>query len=158
MHTQHRDELGNYSSVVCIKAMITGMEDSLGEKATAIALIAAGRARGRHVAEQLQLVKKENSLDEITQLVAKALGKDGTRLLILEKIEEMTEGYRVYTKETVCSAGEKPGSERRCTFTLGAVQGVLEAITGHRMRGIHTESVLRGNEHDIFEFTIFRRS
>lgn len=38
-----RPELGKFSSIICFKAAITGMEEALGEKATAIALIAAGR-------------------------------------------------------------------------------------------------------------------
>jgi len=27
-----RQELGNYSSVVCVKAIVTGVEEALGEK------------------------------------------------------------------------------------------------------------------------------
>ncbi len=37
-----RQTLGNFSSIVCFKAAIVGMEDALGERAAAIALIAAG--------------------------------------------------------------------------------------------------------------------
>lgn len=157
MNEPLREVLGDYSSIVCLKAIITGMEDALGEKATAIALIAAGRARGRQIANQLNLASNNYTLEETTRLVAETLGKNGTRLLILDKIEEIGNGYRVYTKETVCSAGEAPGSPRVCTFTLGAVQGVLETITNSRMHGKHTESVLRGGEHDVFEYAIVKR-
>lgn len=41
---------------------------------------------------------------------------------------------------------------RKCTFTLGAVWGALEEITGKRLKGTHTESVLRGGSNDVFEF------
>lgn len=157
MSTVLREQLGDFSSIVCLKAIITGMEDALGEKATAIALIAAGRARGRQLAEQLDLVCGTKSLEEITHLVASALGKEGTRLLLLDRIEALENGFRVYTNETVCSAGESQGSQRLCTFTLGAVQGVLETITNTRMRGVHTESVLRGASHDVFEYAIIKR-
>ncbi|MBL1260897.1 MAG: hypothetical protein COB33_010250 [Thiotrichaceae bacterium] len=156
MNVKLRDELGDYSSVVCLKSIITGMEDALGDKATAIALIAAGRARGRTIAKELDL-SIEQGLDEVTQKVAAMLGKDGTRLMLLKKIEEIEDGFRVYTQETVCSAGEEQGSERRCTFTLGAAQGVLEAITEQRFRGVHVESVLRGGEFDVFEYTLLVR-
>ena len=44
-----REKLGDFSSIVCFKAAITGMEEALGEKATAIALIAAGRSRGKNL-------------------------------------------------------------------------------------------------------------
>jgi hypothetical protein len=53
--TQTRSELGDFSSIVCFKAVITGMEDALGEKATAISLIAAGRTRGKKLAHELGL-------------------------------------------------------------------------------------------------------
>jgi len=148
-----REELGDFSSVVCLKAIITGMEDALGEKTTAIALFAAGRIRGREIAEQLKLSSADYTLDEISQMVASALGKEGTRLLILDRIEKTDSGYRAYTRETVCSAGEAEGSNRKCTFTLGAVQGVLEMVTGMRFHGKHVESVLRGGSHDVFEYT-----
>jgi predicted hydrocarbon binding protein len=147
-----RSELTDFSSIVCLKAIITGMEEALGDKATAIALVAAGRARGKQLAESLGLAGANMSLEDVTSKVAYALGKDGTRLLILDKIEQEGDNYKVYTRETVCSAGEPNGSERQCTFTLGAVQGVLESVTGKRLRGRHVASVLRGDTHDVFEY------
>ncbi len=153
-----RAELGDFSSVACLKAIITGMEDALGEKATAIALIAAGRARGREVIKQLQLTGEQLSLQDLCAKVAVVLGKDGTRLLILHKMEEMDGGYRTYSTDTVCSAGEPlQGSERKCTFTLGVLQGVLEAVYGGRFHGRHTDSVLRGGEFDTFEYELIIR-
>jgi predicted hydrocarbon binding protein len=149
-----RPELGDFSSIVCLKSIITGMEEALGEKATAIALIAAGRARGKKLAEDLGLVGSTSmSLDEITSKIASVIGKEGTRLLVLKKIEQVGDNYRAYTTETVCSAGEPNGSPRQCTFTLGAVQGVLEAVTGKRFRGTHVDSVLRGGEYDVFDYS-----
>jgi len=154
MSITFRDNLGEFSSVVCLKSIITGMEDALGDKATAIALIAAGRARGKGLIEQLGLAGTSLSIEEIGQKIAVALGKDGTKLLILDKLEQDGDVYRAYTKETICSAGEPVGSDRQCTFTLGAVQGALEAITGKRLRGKHIESVLRGGTHDVFEYSV----
>lgn len=147
-----RKELGDFSSIVCLKAMIMGMEDALGEKATAIALISAGRARGRQLAQQLGLKHLDADLNVVTERIADALGSNGTRLLLLHKVERDGDLFRVYTTETVCSAAEEPGSSRRCTFSLGAVQGVLETITGQRLRGVQIESVLRGGDYDLFEY------
>ncbi len=152
MTTQLRENLGDFSSIVCLKAMIVGMEEALGDKATAIALTSAGRARGRRLVEDLNLVGTTSSLDEIAAQMAKALGEEGTRLLILDKIEQNGEELRAYVRETVCSAGEVQGSERKCTFTLGAVWGALEKVTGKRLQGKHVESVLRGGTHDVFSF------
>ncbi|MBD1862598.1 MULTISPECIES: hydrocarbon-binding protein [Trichocoleus] len=151
--TTSREQLGDFSSIVCLKSIIVGMEDALGEKATAISLIAAGRARGKKLAAELGLVNSAVSLEDATSKVAHALGKDGTRLLVLDKIERDGGTIKVYTQETICSAGEPQGSERKCTFTLGAVWGALEAILSKRLQGKHTESVLRGGTHDVFEFT-----
>jgi predicted hydrocarbon binding protein len=146
-----RPKLGDMSSIVCFKAAITGMEDALGEKATAIALIAAGRSRGKNLANELSLAKL-NSLEEVAKKISSALGKDGTRLCTVEKITKIGGVIKVYTSETLCSAGEPEGSERKCTYTLGAVWGALEQTLGKRLQGKHTESVLRGGNYDVFEF------
>ena len=153
MTTAQRPELGDFSSIVCLKAIITGMEDALGEKATAIALIAAGRARGKKLVKELGLTNSSISLDEAASKLNAAIGKDGTRLCKVDKIVEDGDAIKVYTSETVCSAGESQGSSRSCTFTLGAVWGAMEQFTGKRLQGKHTESVLRGSSYDIFEFT-----
>ena len=47
---QLRTELGDFSSIICFRALVVGTEEALGEKAAAIALIAAGRSRGKQVA------------------------------------------------------------------------------------------------------------
>jgi predicted hydrocarbon binding protein len=149
-----RSTLGDFSSIVCFKAAIAGMEDALGEKATAIALIAAGRSRGKHLAQELELVNSSLSLEDAMDKVRFALGKEGTRLCLLEKlIQKDTDTIKVYVRETLCSAGEPQGSSRKCTYTLGAIWGAIEQITGKRLRGKHTESVLRGSNYDVFEFT-----
>jgi predicted hydrocarbon binding protein len=151
-----REELGDFSSVICLKSIVVGVEEALGAKAAAIALIAAGRQRGKQLAEELGLTNKadEMSLEEVGQKVSYTLGKDGTRLCIVDKIVLDGQTYKVYTKETVCSAGEPQGSSRSCTFTLGAIQGFLEGFLGKRLRGQHTESVLRGGNYDVLEYTL----
>jgi len=149
-----RTELGEFSSIVCFKAVVTGTEEALGEKAAAIALISAGRNRGRQLAEQLGVKGKNISHEELVPLLQKSLGKDGTRLCIVDKIEATDESIKVYCRETVCSAGEPEGSPRKLTFTLGAVQGVLEQIQGKRLHGKQIESVLRGGSHDVIEYEV----
>ncbi|WP_017319127.1 hypothetical protein [Mastigocladopsis repens] len=148
-----RKELGDFNSVACFKAVITGMEEALGEKTTAIALISAGRARGKRLAEELGFVGSSISLEDAAHKMGHALGKEGTRLCIIDKIVEEGDTIKVYTSETVCSAGEAPNSERKCTFTMGAIWGALEQLLGKRLKGVHTESVLRGGSHDVFEFS-----
>jgi predicted hydrocarbon binding protein len=150
-----RKELGDFNSIVCFKAAIVGMEDALGEKATAIALTTAGRARGKKLAEDLGLAGSSISLDDAADKLRQALGKDGTHLCIVDKIVAEGEVVKVYTSETLCSAGEPAGSPRKCTFTMGAVWGAIEQLIGKRLRGVHTDSVLRGGTHDVFEFTPF---
>jgi predicted hydrocarbon binding protein len=131
------------------------MEEALGEKATAIALTTAGRARGKKLAENLGFTTASHSLDDAANELNLALGKEGTRLCIVEKIVDEGEIIKVYTSETFCSAGEPLNSPRKCTFTMGAVWGAIEQIIGKRLRGTHTESVLRGGTHDVFEFVPF---
>lgn len=150
--TTMRPELGDFSSIVCFKAVVVGIEEALGEKAAAIALISAGRARGKELVKDLGVSDSNLAPEAITVLMQKALGKDGTRLCLVDKVSQDGDAIYVFCRETVCSAGEPQGSNRHLTFTLGAIQGVLEKITGKRLRGKQTESVLRGSSHDVLEF------
>ena len=147
-----RAELGEFSSIVCFKAAITGMEEALGEKATAIALIAAGRSRGKNLAKELGLTGASIKWAVIADKMDFALGVNGTRLCKIQNIVEESDVIKVSTLETLASANEPEGSPRKCTYTLGAVWGALEEITGKRLIGTHTESVLRGGSSDVFEF------
>lgn len=149
-----RPELGDLCSVVCYKSAVVGMEEALGEKATAIALTAAGRSRGKQLAKELELANHSTSLDIVTSKVEHVLGKEGFRLCVVEKIISEGEIIRVVTSETLCSAAEPQGSPRKCTFTLGAIWGILEQVLGKRLRGKQIESVLRGGSHDVFEFSV----
>ena len=151
---QLRDELGDFSSIVCFKSVVVGTEEALGEKAAAIALIAAGRSRGKRLAEQLGLTNKGLDNAEIVPLLQTALGKDGTRLCLIDKLVVIDDSIQVYCRETICSAGESQGSPRQLTFTLGAIQGALEQASGKRLRGKQTESVLRGSSHDVIRFEV----
>jgi predicted hydrocarbon binding protein len=151
---QLRVELGDFSSIICFRAVVVGSEEALGEKAAAIALIAAGRSRGKQLAEQLGLTGKGLDATEIVSKLQAALGKDGTRLCIVDKIAQVDEAIQVHCRETICSAGEPHGSPRQLTFTLGAIQGVLEQVTGKRLRGKQIESVLRGGSHDVVSFEV----
>ncbi len=148
-----RPTLGDFNSIVCFKSAIVGMEDALGEKTTAIALISAGRSRGKHLAKELGLTGANLSLDDVACKLGFVLGKEGTRLCIIHRIETQENVIKVYTSETLCSAGEAQGSDRKCTYTLGAVWGAIEQSVGKRLQGKHVESVLRGGEYDVFEFT-----
>jgi predicted hydrocarbon binding protein len=150
-----RPTLGDFNSIICFKAVITGMEDALGEKATMIALTAAGRSRGKQLAQELGLANTSIALDELASKLSHALGVNGTRLCLVEKIVDEGNVFKVYTNETVCSAGEVLGSERKCSFTLGAIWGALEKTMGKRFQGKHVESVLRGGDYDVFEYTEF---
>ncbi|NOY73004.1 MAG: hypothetical protein GXP14_11620 [Gammaproteobacteria bacterium] len=148
-----REHLGDYSSIVCLKALVVGLEDILGEKGARANLILAGRIRGRTIIKDLGLSNTDKALAEWSITVKDAIGENGTRLCTIAKVEEEEDGIlRIYLSETVCSAGEEPGSERQLTFTLGAIQGAVEEATGKKFLAKQTGSVLRGQDYDIIDF------
>jgi predicted hydrocarbon binding protein len=151
-----RPELGDFSSIVFLKDIIIGIEDAIGDKTAAIAMISTGRKQGKALAQERNLANKATavSLEEVREILNQILGKDGTRLCIVDKIEQSGEVYKVYSKETFCSAGEPDGSSRKCTYTLGAIQGFLEVVLGKRLQGKQTDSILRGGSHDLLEYSV----
>lgn len=149
-----RAELGDFTSIICFRALVTGLQEALGEKAGLIAAIAAGRARGRGLSQSLDLAGTEPDLARATLYMQQALGVDGTRLCLIDKIEAVDNGYRVYCRETICSADEVQGFSRTMSFTLGVIQGALESMMNKRLRGKQIESVLRGGTHDVVEFEV----
>jgi predicted hydrocarbon binding protein len=60
---------------------------------------------------------------------------------------------KVYTLETLCAVGGEGDTPPKCTFTLGIVWGILTELLQKKIKGTHTESVLRGGAYDVFEFT-----
>jgi len=148
-----RKELGDFNSIVCFKAVITGVEDTLGPDGAAVVFVRAGKMRGVALATQLGLAGKSVPIDQLAVALDNAVGLNGTKLCRVTNAYLEGERVTVETQETVCSAGEPAGSDRICTFTLGAVWGALEAVTGKRYEGRHTESVLRAGNSDKFVFT-----
>ncbi|MDJ0736449.1 MAG: hydrocarbon-binding protein [Nostocaceae cyanobacterium] len=147
-----RPTLGDFTSITCFKAVMMGMEAVLGEGATAVAFTTAGRMHGKNLIQELGLSGSNLSLEDITHRLAEALGKNGTRLCIVEKIVKDANVIKVYTSETICSAGEPPGCQRKSTYTLGVIWGALEEILSQRLLGKQTESLLTGSNDDVFEF------
>jgi len=149
-----RKELGDFSSIVCLKAIVTGLEEIMGVQAARGNLILAGRKRGKKIAESLNLQNTDKPLEEWSKLVADAIGKPGTRLCTIVNVKQKDDVFTVDLLDTVCSAGEEQGSPRELTFTLGAIQGAIEEITGRRLKAVQTGSVLRGQEFDTVEYTL----
>lgn len=147
---QVRPELGEFSSIVCFKAVITGVEDTLGPDGAAVVFTRAGKVHGHDLVTSLGLTGANLPIDQLAQALNSAIGKDGTRLCAVKGAFIDGENVVIDTDETVCSAGEEQGSSRQCTFTLGAVWGALEAVTGRMFLGSQTDSVLRGGQTDRF--------
>lgn len=151
-NTNVREKLGDFSSIVCLKALVVGLEDILGEKGARANLVLAGRIRGRTIIKELGLSGTDKPMEEWTAAVKEAIGETGTRLCDISKVEKDGDILRVYLSETVCSAGEESGSSRQLTFTLGAIHGAVEEATGKKFFAEQTGSVLRGQDYDIIDF------
>jgi hypothetical protein len=152
---EYRSDLGDFSSVVCFKSVITGVEDTLGEDGAAVVFTRAGKIRGAGAARALGLANQPNiALDELVRVLDGVFGAEGTRLCSVVSASRNGDVITIDTKDTVCSAGEPQGSARKCTFTLGAIGGALEAVMGQSYLGEHTDSVLRGAGVDRFVYSL----
>lgn len=148
-----RPQLGDFSSIVCFKAVITGVEDTLGADGAAVVFIRAGKVRGQNLARELGVAGTNIPMDQLATVLNNAVGKEGTCLTGVKSAHQDGENIIIDCFDTVCSAGEEAGSDRKCTFTLGAIWGALEAITGQIYLGEQTESVLRDGDVDRFVFS-----
>ena len=147
-----RDQLGQFNSIEAFRAVVEGMSEALGEKATGVALVAAGRMHGKKLAVDLGLKGATQNLEDATQQITKALGAEGSRLCIIDKIVMDGETIKVYASETLCAVGGEEDTPPRCTFTLGIVWGILTELMQKKIKGSHTESILHGGSYDVFEF------
>lgn len=145
-----RPQIGDFASIRCTKAIVVGVEKALGERAAHVALINAGRMRGREIAEQ-SFGGRSVALADTAPLLNQAIGAEGTRLCIVERVSEKDGAIHVALSETLCSAGEPQGSPRLLTFTMGAIQGAFEVVTGRPLKAKQIESVLRGGSYDVIE-------
>ena len=149
----HRGTLGDFTSIVCFKALFAGLEDLLGAEASGVVFIRAGRLRGQNLVEDWGVGHLQIPLEKLGHLLDAAFGHDGTRLCVIHGVKQSGENIVVSLPDTICSVGAPEQSVRRCTFTLGAVWGALEALTGKKFLAQQTGSVLAGEEYDQFTFT-----
>lgn len=149
----HRGDLGDFTAVICFKSLMTGLEDILGDQASRILFVRAGKLRGQQLVEDWGVGHLCLSPEKMGHLLDAALGKSGTRLCVVKEFQMVEGQVVVNTQETICSAGEAQGSPRRCTFTLGAVWGALETLTGQQYDAQQTQSMLAGEPYDQFTFT-----
>jgi len=147
-----RPTLNDFSSIVCFRALVVGVEDTMGAQAAGVVLKAAGRKRGADLARSLGFGDKSVPLEDAKNAMALALGPEGTKLCYVNSIVQEDDAYIVSLSETICSADEPQGSDRQLTFTFGAVHGALEVVTKTRLRGKQIGSVLRGQDYDIIRF------
>ena len=78
-----RDQLGQFTSIDGFRAVIVGMTDALGDKATGVALTAAGRLYGKKLAVELGFKGATQSLEDATKQLRKVVGEEGSRLCII---------------------------------------------------------------------------
>ena len=147
-----RPVLGDMNSIICFRAMVIGVENILGSSAFGT-LVSAGKLRGRAVVESLGA--SGVGLDRARELLDGAVGLEGTRLCMISDVKVEDDGAKVIVciSESICSAGEPKGSSRRLTFTLGAIHGAIEQLSGRSYKSLQVGSVLRGQDYDIVELT-----
>lgn len=149
----YREKLGDFSSVVCVKYIITGVEDTLGEDGAGVVFTRAGKVRGHQLANELGLSGKNVDINELAGMLNQALGEEGTRLCRVLSSKQEGDDIIIEVTDSICAAGEEQGSDRKATYTLGAIAGAIEEIQGGLYNGTHTTSVCKGDAVDTFVYS-----
>jgi predicted hydrocarbon binding protein len=71
----------------------------------------------------------------------------------VEKVDEGEGKLRVHVREAVCSSGMPQGEPLICSYTLGAIWGAVEEVSGKRYQGKQVEFSTQGADHEVFELT-----
>ena len=147
MAEELRPNLGPFMHAVCFQYLRVGAEEYGGRAL----IVAAGRQRGLDLIEELGLMNTSSDAATIKAKLYTALGKDGTRLCVVEQVTAKDNGgYEVRLTEGACPAG-KHSDEPLCAFTLGVFIGAISAIVGKRMTGQETECTACGAPMCIYQ-------
>jgi predicted hydrocarbon binding protein len=145
--TSTRPTLGDFMSVTCFHFLRMGAEDIAGR----VPIVAAGRERGAHVAEELGLINSSQNPNFIRENLYAALGPAGTRLCLVQAVTAKPNGgYEVRISEGACTAGVH-ADEPHCAYTMGVFVGAIGAITGQRMRGTETTCAAMGSPECVYQ-------
>jgi hypothetical protein len=117
----NRPTLGDFMHVVCFRYLSDDAEESAGRAL----VVDAGRQRGHDVMEELGVVGKHQAAADIMAELNDALGINGTKLCIINSMEEHDDGgFEVHAVEVICP-----------NYTLGVMIGAISAATGTKMLG-----------------------
>lgn len=142
-----RKELGPYMSAECFRYLRLGAEDTAGRAL----IVSAGKLRGLSLEDMLKSVPRDDA--SITAAMNKVLGKEGTRLCIVDAISKTANGYQVRVSESACSSGLQTASPN-CAFTLGVFIGAMEVISKQRFIAHETECVATGHDQCVYELEV----
>ncbi|HEX2916283.1 MAG TPA: 4-vinyl reductase [Chloroflexia bacterium] len=140
-----RTELGQYMSAECFRYLRQYAEETAGRGL----IVQAGKQRGISLTDYLTGLGESDEA-EITSRLNTILGKEGTRLCLVNAITKTDKGYRVEISESACSTGMKT-SQPNCAYTMGVFVGALEVISKKRFSPTETECVACGGAHCVYE-------
>ncbi len=143
-----RPQLGAFMSAECFRYLRHWAEETAGRGL----IVQAGKQRGLSLADML----KGNSVDDLpaaTRVLDKVLGKEGTRLCIVDAVTKTANGFQVRVSESACSTGMKTDAPN-CAFTLGVFIGAMELICKQRLTAHETDCVATGHSQCVYELEV----
>ncbi len=130
-----RPELDAYMSAECFRYLRQYAEETAGRGL----IVMAGKYRGLSLEDYLKGIDPHDTT-KITETLNRILGKDGTRLCIVDEVKQISTGYEIRVSESACSTGVK-SSEPHCAFTMGVFVGAMTAITKKQFAASELECV-----------------
>ncbi len=140
-----RPQLGAYMSAECFRYLRQYAEETAGRGL----IVQAGKQRGFSLIDYLKDLSADD-LPKVTATLNKLLGKEGTRLCLVESITKTAKGYKVQISESACSTGMKTDTPN-CAYTMGVFVGVIEVVSKMRLVPTETECVACGGAHCTYE-------
>jgi hypothetical protein len=123
-----REELGQHFHVTCGRAIVEGIQETLGKHGARALLIQTGRKRGLSLSTEADISASDICAERICEILINYLGQNGTRLCLVERVTGSPDRLTVEVSNLI-------EDSENCSYTLGVFTGFLEGCLNEKFQG-----------------------